>query len=457
MQGSLHRTWIGLSLARQFAIASFLILLIGMACMAAWVSNRIESGVVSNSALSAALFMDSFIAPLLQELSSQNDLSVEKQRELNRLIRQTPLGEQVVSFKIWGRDGVIVHSSSSELIGKQFPVTETQNRAWQGAIQVEYDNLHDEEDANERRLAIPLLEVYSPIRNYSGRIIAVSEFYTNAGQLQQDLLYASLDSWLVFGAAGFVMFAALSSIALRGSRTIERQRTALENRVDELVELRFRLEKASRRSTELNERFLRRVGSDLHDGPAQLLALALLKLEELFRLPASAARREQIALGIQEPLQDALAEIRGLSAGLVIPGMEGKSINNILNKSVASHQRRTGVKVSMDIDHNLEHLDLPRSVMICVYRFVQETLNNAFQHGNDTQAHLQVRLNDGVLRVMTTDSGSGFDCATVESNSESLGLRGLRERIESVGGRLCLASRIGVGTQIEATFDLYGN
>ena len=446
--------WSGLSLARQFALASFIILSTGMVSMAAWVSSRIENGVVSNSALSAALFMDSFIAPLLQELNSGNTLSLEHQRELSQLIEQTPLGEQVEAFKIWGTGGVVVHSSNRALIGREFPVTQTQKLAWQGTIQAEYDNLRDEEDVSERRLAIPLLEIYSPIRNNAGRIIAVSEFYANATQLQRDLFYASLHSWLLFGAAGLVMFAALSSIAISGSRTIKQQQGALKNRVTELVELRQRLEKASRRSTELNESFLRKVGADLHDGPAQLLALALLKLEELFRKQDPEIRNQQVALCIKEPLQDALTEIRGLSAGLVLPGLEGKSLQEVLHKAVSSHRRRTGANVTVEIEDNPELPPVPHSVLICLYRFAQETLNNAFHHGKCAVSHVRAHFDEGILSVVTEDCGCGFDCARIEFTGEGLGLPGLRERIESVGGRFRIQSSPGSGTRVQASFEL---
>lgn len=450
---SLTRGWTRLSLAKQFAFASFVILASGMLSMAAWVSSRIETGVVSNSALSAALFMDSFIAPLLAPLNTDNTLSADSQRELNELIEQTPLGEQVEAIKIWGPDGLVIYSSNQFLIGQQFPVTKTQAHAWSGTIQAEYNSLNDEEDVSERLLNIPLLEIYSPIRNNAGKIIAVSEFYSNAEQLQHDLLYASRYSWMLFGVAGITMFAALSSIALNGSRTIQRQQTALENRVLELIELRKNLKNASRRTTELNERFLRKVGSDLHDGPAQLVALGLLKLDELFLQNNPDEQRRQLVLGIKEPLQDALAEIRGLSAGLVLPGLEGNTVREVLQKAVRNHERRTGTSVIVDIDVAASPTDIPHSLRICIYRFAQETLNNAFFHGETHQAVLKVRFVDGDLCISTEDKGRGFDSTQI-NNSDGLGLPGLRERIESVGGHFRLSSKKNIGTLVQASFEL---
>ena len=84
------------------------------------------------------------------------------------------------------------------------------------------------------------------------------------------------------------MFGLLFGIVARGSRTIEVQRAMQEQRMDELWRLnaqnnalRERVQRASSRAAELNERYLRRIGAELHDGPAQLLALASLRLGAL--------------------------------------------------------------------------------------------------------------------------------------------------------------------------------
>lgn len=450
----LSQRWSTMSLARQFAFASFLTLLIGMVSTAVWVSDRIEKGVVNNSALSAALFMDSFIAPLLQGMDESHPLSDASRTVLSQLIDNTPLGEQVLSYKIWGREGVVVHSSNAALIGEQFPVTDTLQSAWGGRIQAEYDNLHDEEDADERTLDVPLLEIYSPIRNKAGEVIAVSEFYANAEQLKKDLFLTGLQSWMLFGIAGLTMFAALSGIALRGSRTIESQQRVLTERVVELSDLRKRLQRASRRSTELNEIFLRRVGADLHDGPAQLLAFALLKLDELSSESTTSANRSALVLNIKEPLQDALTEIRSLSGGLTLPGFAGLTTREVLEKAAASHERRTSVQVHRDFIQTQCSVDLPESILICTYRFVQETLNNAFQHGQTEEAFLTAHLNSNSFTVTVADSGVGFDPVAVELESLSLGLAGLRERIESVGGTFDLKSTPGKGTSVCASFNL---
>jgi len=445
--------WNGLSLARQFALASFVILLIGMASVSAWVSHKIEIAVVHNSSVSAALYMDSFIVPLVQELEFSNELSDQTRQKLDLLISSTPLGKRVLSFKIWLRDGYVTYSSRSSIAGKTFPVTANLANAWNGLVHADFDQLDDDEDSQERDSGLPLLEIYSPIRSReTGEILAVSEFYSVAEELNSDLFYAKLQSWLLFAGAGTLMFLALSSIAVRGSHTIETQQRKLKQRVQDLSDLRRRVENASRKTTELNEHYLRRIGSDLHDGPSQLIALALLKMDSLKQQTAqliglSEAGEIDIT---RDSLTEALNEIRNITAGLAMPEIEGLSLDQTLHKVVKAHERRSGMTVSLVSGACQE--SIPHSLLICVYRFVQETLNNTFCHGQAEAASVLVSFEDNTLQVSVTDKGQGFDVANIARKSTGFGLAGLRERIESVGGFFDILSQPGQGTVVTARF-----
>ncbi|TIO04846.1 MAG: sensor histidine kinase, partial [Mesorhizobium sp.] len=113
---------------------------------------------------------------------------------------------------------------------------------------------------------------YNPVREpWSGEVVAVSEFYEVADDFQETLNSALRWTWLVVAGATAASLALLSGIVFRGSRTIQTQRAALEAKVSELQEalaqnssLRQRVQRASRRATAINERYLRRIGADLH-------------------------------------------------------------------------------------------------------------------------------------------------------------------------------------------------
>lgn len=449
--------WTGLSLARQFVLASFVILLLGMASVSAWVSHKIEMAVVHNASVSTALYMDSFVAPLIQQLDSSRNLTDQTHQLLDNLLEKTPLGERVLSFKIWLEGGYVAYSSRSSLVGKTFPITENLADGWKGLIHADFDDLHDDEDALEREAGVPLLEIYSPVRSsVTGRIIAVAEFYSTAGELRADLFRAKLQSQILFAGVGFLMFLALSSIAFRGSRTIETQQRKLEERVRDLSELRHRLESASRKSTEMNEVYLRRIGSDLHDGPSQLIALALLKMDAIERQAQQVMVPESVRdIEItRESLMESLREIRNITAGLAMPEIEGLSVGQTLQKVIKSHQRLTDMQV------NLESADCsrvyPHSILICLYRFVQETLANAFNHGQASEAQVVISCEDDILQVSVSDNGLGFDIEEIARSSTGFGLAGLRERIESIGGFFSIDSNRESGTRATVRFVIAG-
>ncbi|TIV05978.1 MAG: sensor histidine kinase, partial [Mesorhizobium sp.] len=124
-----------------------------------------------------------------------------------------------------------------------------------------------------------------------------------------------------------------------------------------------------------------RIGADLHDGPAQLVALAALRMDSpaLVDPATSSTLREAEIAGIHKTLGEAMREIRGICNGLVLPQIEAQAIADILRLAVAEHERRTSTNVLLTLPERLP--ELGTSEKISIYRFVQEGLNNAFRHG----------------------------------------------------------------------------
>ncbi len=453
------QVWRGFSLAQQFALASSSVLMIGMLVMGIWVSEKIETGVTQNTATATALYMDSFIAPLVQELADQPRLSPESMQNLDKLMAGRDLASRIVSVKIWKPGGRIVYSNHAANIGKSFPETARLKSAWRGEVPAEYDDLGDEEDEAERRTGLPLLEMYSPIREASsGRIIAVAEFYEDATRLKRELFRTKLESWLFVAVLTLLIAGLLYGIVRRGSKTIDRQSQALENRVEQLSELlrqneklRARARQSSLRSTEINEHFLRRISADLHDGPAQLIGLGLLRLDGLgpreAKTPPPGDSPARDLEAIRTALSDALDEIRNLSSGLALPELEELDLAACLQKAIHTHEQRTGSMVSRQFSALPDHTGLP--IKISAYRFVQEALANAFLHGEAMEQQVRASYDGTDLLIEVLDSGPGFDPEQVAS-SGGLGLLGLRERIECLGGQFEIDSRIGAGTRLGA-------
>jgi signal transduction histidine kinase len=431
------RSWTALSLARQFSLAAAAVLVLGMLVIGLWVTRQIEEGVTRNTAAATALYVDSVIAPLLPDLRGDAGLSYGAQRALDETLSKGALGQRLASFKIWKDGGLIAYASDPELIGARFEPTESLEQAWSGRVTAEFDSLEDEENASERLRNVPLLEIYSPIREpWSGEVVAVAEFYEVADELQGNLRAVRLRSWLVVGVATLCMMGLLFGIVLRGSEMIATQRQALEGRVADLSrllrqneELRLRVQSASSRAAALNERFLKRISADLHDGPAQLLALASLRLGTS-HAPEKASPDPGELESIRNYLDDAMREIRSICRGLTLPHIEAMTLPELLRSAVAAHEQRTGTTVSLSAPDSAPEISAAEK--ICVYRFVQEGLNNAFRHAGGVGQSVSAETSDAMLAVTVSDLGGGFDAAAEQGGG--LGLAGLRDRIESLGG-----------------------
>ncbi len=470
--------WSSRSLVQQFAIVAAAVLIAGMTVLGFWVSERIKQGIMHNSAASGALLMDSYIAPMVQELAKGDEISPARRDALDRVLKNSAIGHRVSAIKIWRTDGVIAYSNWHEKIGQKFKPTPNFIRALGGEISAEFEGQYHEQDSHERALNSPLLEIYAPVRERnSERIIAISEFYEGGANVKSVLARAEAMTWIVVAIVTALMMGALSGIVARGSRTIEDQRNRLKTQVVELRsllkenhELSQRVQRASNRTAMINERLLRRVGADLHDGPAQLLSLALLRLDFLSPvLDASDAsrgsssvssigeRREPAARDelekIRGSLQEAMKELREISSGLALPELTRASLTEVVQMAVRAHERKTETRVSADIE--LLPGPCPDELKTCVYRFVQEGLSNAFRHAGGEGQHVTALADDSRVSIAVSDRGPGFLIDKPGSvTTSTLGLSGMRDRIESLGGTMEVGEANAGGGRIAAHFDL---
>lgn len=456
-----------LNLTQQFMIAGLIILIGAALALGRWVEQEIESRVVHRTAETTALFVDSFISPNLQELSTTDTLTPGHIATLDNLLDDTPLGRQIVSFKVWDSQGKVLYSADPTTIGQTFPMGDGLRRAWNGEVSSEISKLESAENVTERLRDTELLETYSPVRlNGEERIIAVAEFYQSVDELQADLAAARRHSWLVVALAMVVIYALLSGFVGRAGDTINRQQAALSAQVDQLTDLleqnrslTDRVRRAAARTTALNERVLRRISAELHDGPVQDVGLALLRLDHVMAFAGSngAGRSPDPALEkdldvIQGSMQRALAEIRGLSAGMGVPQLIGLTLPEVLSRAVRVHEQRSGTTVALDLDGTPDTASLP--VKITLYRLVQEALHNAYRHAGGLGQRVTLAYDAGRLHVEVADDGPGFENRRAAEWDKHLGLVGMRERVESLGGYFRVESAPGRGTRVIADLSL---
>jgi signal transduction histidine kinase len=445
-----------LTLAQQYLMATLVVVLVGVLVTGAWIGHQIESSVLDRTAGITALYVDSVVGPNLQALAQDDSwLSETDAAALDRLVSTTRLGEGVVQIKVWSLDGRVLFSADQALVGQQFPIDPGLAQARNGAVFADMSVLEEPENADERQQFSRLVEVYAPVRHESdGRVIAINEFYLLPDALDTEIHEAQVRSWAVVGAVGILTYLLLAGIVKRGSDTIRRQQTELQHRLDQNVRLHERVRQAAGRSTALNEQALRRISADLHDGPGQALALALLRLDALqgpCDTGESCTRSHADFATVHGAVRDALAEIRGISAGLRVPELERLTVVDVAMRAIVDHERRSGTPIERSLGDLPDQA--PLSIKIALLRTLQEALSNATRHGQGADIRVDLHRDGDMLNLTVSDHGPGFDTQKAEWSGR-LGIAGMRERAELLGGSFAIRSNQTSGTAVDVKWPL---
>ena len=206
----------------------------------------------------------------------------------------------------------------------------------------------------------------------------------------------------------------------------------------------FRL--ASERLLTVEEDERRRIALELHDGVGQVLTAMTLTLDaaEGARGREATAQRIGSARGMAE---SALAEVRHLAHRMRPARLEERG----LTAAIRDLAGQSGFPVRVHVDPQLDPMPpLKPTTTVGVYRIVQEALANAARHSGAAVAHVSIDLRDRHLLVEITDEGRGFDPGA--SIDPGIGIAGMYERAELLGGRLSVHSAGGQGTRV--TLDL---
>jgi len=438
----------GLSLSMQFMAAAAVVLCVSMAVLGSWVNHQITRSVLATSGSAAVGFLQAFVEPILRELDTHEELPPQVHEKLDALFAEgEPILTSFVTLKLWRADGTVLYvNKPKSLIGKQFASNDVA-RAASGEVVAEFEDMKSEESAHEQSLGLSLIEVYAPLRDASGNIIAVGEVYENATVLDQQLDVSEFRTWIFVCFTTVVMLAFLYLIVRRGNQLIERQRSALQQRFQETIalartnqHLRVEADKARLDANAANEELISRIGLDLHDGPIQLLSLLVLRLGRLRRNDMS-PDEQAVVTSIQKLTASVIRELRELSAGLVLPEISEIGLVEAIRHAAERHENLTGTTVEVDLGPLPSALS--NALKICIYRIIQESLNNSFKHAGGQGQRVSARETNG--RILLTISNSGEQIMEpVEETGTSvrtkLGMHSIRNRVATFGGELNIKS-----------------
>jgi signal transduction histidine kinase len=405
------------------------------------VGQHIQDLFANKAGASTALYMDSVVEPLVQELVTKPSLSEQNRSALERLLSPASSGKPVVAFRIWVHDQ-IVFSSRGELVGKQFSPSPSRARAFHGEVVANLD-LDGDDDDDERALQVPILEIYAPVRQTgTNKIIALAETSELAVDLLREIHTAQYTSYAVLasGAIGLI----LVLFSLTGGLQKEIGELAQQHVQDKLFNRRVC--RANRRVLEINEKNLRRVGEELYAGPLQLVAFAQLRLDSLREAPDQLAEEVE---AISAALKECITQIREVSTGLTPSDLRALSLPKVIGTAICLHEARTATTVTCEFRDVPQ--DAPYALKSCLYQFTEQTLGNIFRHSAaSAKVHVCAKCEgdrlDVELLCRLQPVGSRLADA-IETGGESV-----RHRIEALGGVLSTQSHSAQHVSVIASF-----
>ena len=202
---------------------------------------------------------------------------------------------------------------------------------------------------------------------------------------------------------------------------------------------------------EAQERERQRVSRELHDEAGQALTALKMSLELLSsELPMDSEAVGDRINGAVGLTVSTMENIRLLARGLRPPELDAVGLTGTLEGYCREFAELTGLSITYMGDQSPR---LSEAINICFYRYLQEALTNVAKHAQAKSVRVELRSQAGEVSVSVSDDGRGFARKSGRlgpTQPKGIGLLGMRERFETLGGRLDIESRPGKGTRLVA-------
>jgi signal transduction histidine kinase len=187
----------------------------------------------------------------------------------------------------------------------------------------------------------------------------------------------------------------------------------------------------------------RRIARELHDTAGQTLAAMKMSIALIRRLGGARPELEQLIDDLNALTDEALQEVRTTSYLLHPPLLDEAGIASAARWFVEGFARRSGIQVDCDIAEKMERP--PRVCELVLFRVLQESLTNVHRHSGASAAHVRLHRDEDGFELEIGDNGKGiseerlrrFNAAV---GNAGVGISGMRERVQELGGRLEIRS-----------------
>ena len=200
----------------------------------------------------------------------------------------------------------------------------------------------------------------------------------------------------------------------------------------------------TRKLVEAQEQERARIARELHDDITQRLALLAIEIgqvQECSEKPSEVRNRTHELL---ERTKEIASDIQGLSHELHSSMLDYLGIVGGMKSWCKEFGERQKLQIAFE-SHNVSHLQ--REISLCLFRVLQEALQNAAKHSGAKQIEVKLKEYSGEIHLLVSDSGKGFDMMAPEQ-SRGLGLTSMQERVRLVNGTIEIQSKPMSGTTI---------
>jgi PAS domain S-box-containing protein len=203
----------------------------------------------------------------------------------------------------------------------------------------------------------------------------------------------------------------------------------------------------------------RRIGREMHDSLGQYLSALKMKLGTFkHSRPNLTAEDNQELTQWSDLLEECVKEVRTISYLLYPPMLEEMGLKSAIAWYLDGFKQRSGIETTFEAPSDYSRLS--KDIELALFRVVQEGLNNVHKHSGSKRVNIQLSRGDGTVAVAIRDYGKGLPLAILEQSgngritSAGVGLRGMYERVEQLGGELKV-SPADPGVILEATVPVH--
>ncbi len=278
------------------------------------------------------------------------------------------------------------------------------------------------------------------------QINALDETILDTDEQRIQVVQAQFESKVkVISALTLVLGGSLTIFVVRHVQHLSNE---AEARFNEILTARKDLRRLSDRLVAVQEEERRNLSRELHDDLGQAMSAMLIEVGKLESVYAGSGLHPEGWASVRRLAEENVAKVRNMALLLRPAMLDELGLVPALRWQAREVSRRTGLKVKMIADELND--DLPEASRTCIYRVVQEALNNCVKHSKAKEVRVVIHRDADGLSISVQDDGVGFDPA----RNKGLGLLGLMERVNGLGGRFHIESQPGHGTILSTYFPL---